>query len=95
MCPNFISLLTADVRVMRQKALDKPFPIDHSIVLVEVLERSNQLLVAGVPSGLQNVEKVINAYFGRFGLPVVNQERRSEGTYVVTFKDCTGKFIPV
>ena len=74
---------------MRQKALDKPFPVGHTVVHIKVLERSNQVLVTGVPSSMQ--EYVIDTYFERFGLSVVSKEKRSEGTFVVTFKDHTGK----
>ena len=73
---------------MRQRALEKPFPVGHKVVHIEVLEMSNQVLVTGVPS---NQEYIIDMYFERFGLSVVSKEKRSEGTFVVTFKDRTGK----
>ena len=74
---------------MRQKALEKPFPVGHNVVLIEVLELSNQLLVTGAPR--EHAEKLISLYFDKFKLSVVSVEKRSEGAFVVTFNDHTGK----
>ena len=73
---------------MRQKALDKPFPVGHKIVHIEPLEESCQVLVTGFPS---DQDYAVKMYLDHYQYSIESIENKSEDTLIVTFKNCEGK----
>ena len=72
---------------MQQKALDKPFPVGHKVLLIEPLEESSHVLVEGLPS---DQEHVVQLYFGNYGV-IKEVEKRADGKFVVSFEDKESK----
>ena len=80
---------SADVKGLRKQALERPFPVGHSIVIVEALEPSCSIAVSDVPPSFQ--DEVIGMYFERFTDKSPDVKRKGETKVVVTFERQEGK----
>ena len=75
---------------LRKEALERPFPVDHVIVVVEALEPSCTIAVSDIPPSFQ--DEVIAMYFERFTGKSPKATRKGEGKVVVTFEKHEGKY---
>ena len=83
---------SVDVKSLRKKALERPFPVDHVIVVVDALEPSCTVAVSNFPPMFS--DEVIAMYFETLAGKSPQVTRKGEEKVVVTFETHEGK-VPV
>lgn len=77
------------MKSLRKEALERPFPVDHVIVVVEALEPSCTIVASNFPPVFQ--DEVIAMYFERFTGKSPKVTRKGEARVIVTFEKHEGK----
>ena len=86
---GLLVFISTDVKRLRKMAVQRPFPIDSVVVLVEALEPSCSVVVSNIPPQFQS--ELIAMYFESLldACPAVT--RKGETKAVVTFDKPEGK----